>query len=900
MNPTLHADVTRELINQFGLKPNTKGDWLQNGTCPECKKKELFANAEHPWVVKCGRENNCKYERHVKELYPDLFENWSDRYKVTETNPNASADAYLTHMRGFDIRRLKGCYEQESFVDRALNASTATVRFPLPGGGWWERLIDKPQRFGKMKARFKPGAKIGGYVWQPPGLDLSTIEEVWIVEGIFDAIALWLHGIAAVAAMSCNNWPEQFLAELARKRAGNRPTLVWALDTDGTDGEGAGQRYIRKWAKQARALGWDCKAAQIKQDGRSKIDWNDLHQRDRLSAPHLKQYLHEGALLIARTPAAKAILIYGVSGRTQFPLEFGNRLYWFALDEKKFAKAKETIRADNKDRELDDIEVRDMALAECNAVYKICDGYPRMLYFQRNDVTDEAWYYFRINRAGDQGAVKNTFTGSQITAAAEFGKRLTSVAAACFFTGTTEQLLHLLRDQTPENGLKTVETIDFIGYSKEHGAYIFGDVAVKDGNLYELNSEDYFEIGRLSIKSLLQSMRLQLNTRHEDYTDTWYGHLWTAFGVKGVIALAFWLGSLFAEQIRATDKSFPFLELIGEAGSGKSTLIEFLWKLLGRDHEGTDPTKSTLAGRTRTFGQVGNLPMVMIEADRSNGNERMNVKQFDWDELKTLYNGRIGRARGHKSAGNETYEPPFRGSIVISQNAVVAASDAVLQRIVHINLDKSNHSAAGGLAGKALETLPMEKVSGFTLAAVRREKTIMPMLAELSASYETMLKAHPALKSVRICKNHAQLMACVEALVHVTPITPAQKQAALNTLIDMAAARQQAINADHPLVTNFWEMFDHLNDTGGVEKLNHSRKDDLIAVSLPELYERATQHGTRLPDYADMKRLLPESRERKFVGYHTVNSAVAISEGNGKSVKCWVFRREGAASRKSD
>ena len=76
------------------------------------------------------------------------------------------------------------------------------------------------------------------------------------------------------------------------------------------------------------------------------------------------------------------------------------------------------------------------------------------------------------------------------------------------------------------------------------------------------------------------------------------------------------------------------------------------------------------------------------------------------------------------------------------------------------------------------------------------------MLAELSASYETMLKAHPSLKSVRICKNHAQLMACVEALVHVTPITPAQKQAALNTLIDMAVARQQAINADHPLVTD--------------------------------------------------------------------------------------------------
>jgi len=893
MNPSLHADVTRLLLQEFDFKE--KGTWLREGRCPNCQKKELYTHAEHPWVIKCGRESKCAYERHVKELYPDLFENWSDRYRVTESNPNASADAYLTHMRGFDIAKLRGCYTQESYVDKALDASTATVRFPLPGGGYWERLIDKPQRFGKKKARFNYGSKHAGHVWQPPGLDLSTVDDVWIVEGIFDAIALWLHGVAAVAAMSCNNWPEHFLAELASKRAGNRPALVWALDTDGTDGDGAGQRYIRKWAKQARAQGWDCKAAQIKQDGRSKIDWNDLHQRERLAPADLKRYLHEGALLIARTPSAKALLIYGEAGRSSFPFEFGNQLWWFELDFKKFAKLKGELL--DADKGLTDEEITEQALKECNAVYRLCAGYPRVLYYQRNDITDESWYYFRVARPGDQPAVKNTFTGPQIMAGAEFGKRLASIAGGCLFKGETKQLHALLEQQMPDGELKTVQTIDFIGYSREHAAYILGDVAVKDGNLYELNAEDYFEIGRLNIKSLLQSMRLQVNTTAADYTDAWFAHLWTAFGVKGVIALAFWLGSLFAEQVRATDKSYPFLELIGEAGSGKSTLIEFLWKLLGREHEGTDPTKSTLAGRTRTFGQVGNLPMVLIEADRSNGNDRVNVKQFDWDELKTLYNGRIGRARGHKSAGNETYEPPFRGTVVISQNAVVAASDAVLQRIVHINLDKSGHSAEGGIAGKALETLPMEQVSGWILAAIRREKQVMATLAELAPSYESMLKAHPALKSVRICKNHAQMMACVEALAHVTPITAAQKQAALNALIDMAVSRQQAINADHPLVTEFWEKFDHLNDTGGVEKLNHARKDEQIAISLPELYERASQHGTRLPEYSDMKRLLPESRARKFLGYHTVNSAVLINEGVGKSVKCWVFRREGAASR---
>lgn len=846
--------------------------------------------------MKCGRIDKCRWERHVKELYPDLFDNWSDRFKVSEANPHAAADAYLASARGLDVAKLKGRYTQESYVDRELDASTATVRFVLPGGGYWERLIDKPGRFGKKKARFNFGANYKGHWWVPPGVDLAECEELWIVEGIFDACALALHGIAAVAALSCNNYPAAELDALGKARGIHRPTLVWALDTDGTGDDGAGQTYIRKWCKQARQQGWDCAAAQIPQESGRKVDWNDLHLLKRLEESQLKAYRYHGELLIARSASAKALLIYGHDNRSQFAFEFGRCLWWFKLDLGKFDKAKQAL--ESKDDGLSEEEVRDRALAECNAVQQICNGYPRMLYFQRNDITDESWYYFRVAQPTDRPAVKNTFTGAQIMASAEFGKRLASMAAGCLFTGTTEQLQSLLRDQIPHEGVKHVETIDFIGYSKEHAAWILGDVAVTGGNLYEVNAEDYFEIGRTHVKSLLQSLKLDINTTAKDYTDAWLTPLWTAFGVKGVVALAFWLGSLFAEQIRARDKSFPFLEAVGEAGAGKTTLIEFLWKLVGReDFEGTDPTKSTLAGRTRTFGQVGNLPMVMIEADRSNGADKQHAKQFDWDELKPLYNGRIGRARGHKSAGNETYEPPFRGAVVISQNAAVDASDAVLQRIVHLRFDKSLHSADGAVASKQLENWPMEQLSGFILAATRREKKVLASLAEFAPGYEAMLKAHPNLKSMRICKNHAQMMALVDALEVVVPITREQKQATHNAIIDMAVARQQAINADHPLVQEFWELFDYLDaEEKGIPKLNHSRDEQHIAVSLPHFMSVAAQHGiSKTPSLSDLKRLLPESRARKFVAYKSVNSAITVADNHGVTVKCWVFRRDRAA-----
>ena len=85
------------------------------------------------------------------------------------------------------------------------------MRFALDKGGYWERLIDRPHRFGKMKARFKPGDSPRGVWWCPPCVELLDVKELWIVEGIFDAIALVHNGIAAVSAMSSGAYPEESL-----------------------------------------------------------------------------------------------------------------------------------------------------------------------------------------------------------------------------------------------------------------------------------------------------------------------------------------------------------------------------------------------------------------------------------------------------------------------------------------------------------------------------------------------------------------------------------------------------------------------------------------------------------------------------------------------------------------
>jgi hypothetical protein len=127
MDAQLHQAISERLDRDYQFKRH--GEWLQQGHCPSCGKKELYTHAEHPWVLRCNRINHCGFEDHVKELYIDLFESWSDRFPKQLENPNATADAYMKEARGFSLDRVPSWYTQESYFNHEQNIGSATVRF---------------------------------------------------------------------------------------------------------------------------------------------------------------------------------------------------------------------------------------------------------------------------------------------------------------------------------------------------------------------------------------------------------------------------------------------------------------------------------------------------------------------------------------------------------------------------------------------------------------------------------------------------------------------------------------------------------------------------------------------------------------------------------------------------
>lgn len=889
MNDDLSPDIVGLLTRDYGFRKS--GDYLRRGKCPACGETELFTSASKPWVLKCGRENKCGWTATVRDLYKDLFGRLNERFPPSSEHPNATADAYLASERRLKITGIRDWYRQGIFRHRYGNRPTATVLFEVATGVWMERLIEpvtvtEPKSEPKLrKAHFVGEHK--GLWWQPPGFEIADKEELWLVEGCIDAISLHSVGIKAVATLSAGNYPEKMLANLAA--ANIRPRLIWALDNDR-----AGVRAIERHVERARK-GWDdgrvpgfhCRAALIPQSGTRKVDWNDALSTGDLTPQDIKRCRYEGDLLLAPSALEKGLLYWRWNREVSFSIEFGSSTWWWEINPVNYAATIEVVSKEPEYLASDEEDIRWEAAKRTAVVYEIANACFRFLYFQKSSMTDDSWYYARITYPHSNYEIKDTFTGAQIATGSEFKKRLLAIAPGAVFTGTTHQLNWIIKKHMAS--IKIVDTVDFIGYSKQHRAYIFPTVAVSGGQVYPMNTEDFFEVGKISVKSLNHSLQLQIGTRRE-YQPDWLKLVYDSFGAKGIVATAFFLGSLFAEQIREMHKSYPFLEIAGEASAGKSTLIEFLWKLVGRnDYEGFDPNKSTLAARARNMSQVSNLPVSFIESDRS-GPDTVKQKQFDWDELKTAYNGRPSRATGIANGGNDTKEPPFRGSILISQNAPVNSSDAIMQRIIHQMFDTSSHTAASKVAADKLAALPVEAVSHFLILATMAEAKIVKMVADRAPVYEAELAKNPKIRSVRICKNHGQMKALVDALAELTDM-PADWLEETKLLLSHAAQkRQEAIASDHPMIEEFWDMIDYL----GLDRLSHcSPVNGEIALNLNQVIAEAARANQSVPAQIDLKRHLKESRSHPFVKIGTVRSIFYDRESNPnvpETLKCWIFK----------
>lgn len=902
----LNPQIIDRLKHEFQMVE--QGIYLR-GRCPECEKKTLWTWLEKPGHVQCDRKNSCNYEEKTFDLFPDLFEKINEKYQATEANPTATADAYLSLIRGFNPTDIKGWYEQGKYWHPKGNKGTATVRFFLDADKaiMWERLIEdvtitdedgnKETRNKNFKGAFK------GHWWQPPTLIINEGDEVWLCEGILDAIALNLSGIKSVAIMSSGTFPDANLKPYLNKN------ITWII---ATDNDAAGRNALQKHAKRLREMGESVTGA-LSSSFEAKSDWNDLYKAGKLTETDINKYRYLGRVELAQSYREKAQMMWeNNTNRHYFVFAYRRRTYSIMLDKKEYDKAAKdywagTTRKEAYELHDDDLEklkkeaspqqhktVKEYAFNQGAKIKEIATFDMSYLYFQQPDNGETGQYYFKFGFANNAPSEQYAFEGKTFGGASDFKKAVLNVAPGALFTGTTLDLETLYKEWNQFN-IKRVRSLDFVGYDRASKAYVYSDFAAQDGKVLKLNKEHYFELKKEGVKSVAD-IRQNLT---DSYNPSWVSDYYTAFQTKGLVALTWWFGTLFVEQVYQQTSSYPWLAIIGEAGSGKTDMTDFLWKLLGKESDSFNPAISTLPARSRKLAEVSNMPVMFNEVDNEAAVEDKHIKRFAWNDMKGLYNGQIDRATAIKSQNNVTKKPRFKAGLCAVQNIPIIAATAIMTRICHLQFDKDHHSLPGKDALDRLKEMPIKDVSGFLLHCVTKADRVMKYFTEKNKQHYATLMQIPEIKEQRIKETHAKLMAFADCLGQVIPEIDKFKVTDIhNYIIKMAHERQESLNEDHPLVQQFWGQFEYLDSKptfrsesgqamGAEHQMNHSNTpSETIAINLEHFHSQCRLHHLPVIETKELRRHLQTSKQRKYLRNGPIHSRL-----ENRSVRCWEFKR---------
>lgn len=255
-------------------------------------------------------------------------------------------------------------------------------------------------------------------------------------------------------------------------------------------------------------------------------------------------------------------------------------------------------------------------------------------------------------------------------------------------------------------------------------------------------------------------------------TPKWLELFTTAFGAKGLVALAWWAGAYHAERIRNLQGTYPILQINGEAGSGKTTLVDNLWKLSGvAEPDGITNRNHTFSALLAQLARAVSEPVVIEDVANDDGGE-----QFDWQALRECYSTSLGMRADFGQPVR------FRGALVI----VGTGPNILKQRSVQVQLKHAEQAPERSAAVQALYDLHLSELEGF-LATVKahQDMAIFCMGKAEALAFELADKVSIEL-NIRDARNHAQLIALLDFLDTLFHVPADALEAAKASVREMA------------------------------------------------------------------------------------------------------------------
>jgi hypothetical protein len=831
-------NFNQNLINKIHEKLRTdnqkykiSGEYINGLKCPACGKIEGFAHADNPMAILCHRNNECGVNTPVKDIYPELWRDLTKDYPPTPTNPTATARAYL-ESRGLNADLIE--FEQNKIHDTNTKKEYQSLVIEQ-GGVKFERLIDYS---GKDKNRLNA---YKGKVFETNGASNPDCERVFVTEGIINALSLEQCGYPAIATYSSGSIPREWY------EANKHKTFVLAFDNDAAGIKGIQKTidYFKELDIREVSAGFGVKIGyQIALTPRGK-DWNDLLVGNQLNKKTIEKAYWQGRLSFADSALDYFEIYRERYDAHQLVFEFNGWTYkgW-----------------------LKPVKVEGVETFECK-VKQLADCTIRLLHSVIDDTQDDKQqmeHYVEIE--SNQGKGRIRLDASELTRLDSFKIALANHRQ--LFCGDGNDLTALASYLFKPNPPK-IRALSTIGYDKKSNGFYFPKFMYDvDGRRIDANGDKYFQIA--NIKPFMDCSDTVIGRIDVIDLKQFIQNLHGAYGNKGLMALGFYVSSLFSDLIFEHYGFFPFLSLYGDPHAGKSFVSKLLNRCLFVDSEGQTMTKAnTTKGELRKISQKSSLVCALLEG-------RKDAARFDYDSILPLYNRNALYSRATTSQDNRTHDLPLKATMSFVWNHECFTLKPAKERVISLHFADADLNESTGAAWTELNNYSPEQLAGVGHYLLTNRKFFENKLIKSCQQSAAILK-DKGINVTRIAENHAIALAGIFTLLESLNIELGFYDALVNYTIERAKNKLETAKSESHIADYFFESIEGLKAGDGVATNSSNELVIHLSKVLAHLQENNNGFNNKGELISELK------RHDRFIGLKNTRAL-------GSQKECYHFR----------
>lgn len=467
----------------------------------------------------------------------------------------------------------------------------------------------------------------------------------------------------------------------------------------------------------------------------------------------------------------------------------------------------------------------------------------------------------------------------------------------CTFFGTAYQLKRVFAQMMDDEDEAFI--LSEIGWNQEHQVYVFADAlhSVKNGLLkindigiierenkkYYLPAFGFANINNEDFKTKRLYSFIDGTTNFEQWSELYF----KAFGENGIVGILFLILALFRDIVFDHVGFFPFLFLFGDFATGKTSFVEKLLSLFGKDIIGTPLNNATTISLSR------------IASSKTNGisyfKEYTNETDVTAEDfILTAYDG-AGRTTGVKSNDNTTKSLPVKSAMIFDGNHLPTAKAAILSRMILLIFQTQTFSEEQKKAFSQLKSLSNEGFGKVLIDILSCREYFSTEFKEVFSDTTHKIKEKGSILPDRSINHMALLFTAFEILnkkFHF-PFNADQVKKILGKITD----DQFELLKESDAVTIFWCAINFQIKRGFVqaykaeltnEKTAHyrlkvvSNSEYILQLKLQGVYPFYTKYckdnNLRMLDYSSLKMLLASTANKTFLPANLKNRGSAYTD----------------------